>query len=73
MGSQGSSQGRWEVKGQRNIYPTQLRPFAFMKQETTSKRQHPLLPLLTARWSFCLSRQAGHFTYPFLNLPPSLP
>lgn len=45
----GGGQGRWEVRGQCNIYPAQLRPFAFMEQETASKRQRPLVSLLSAR------------------------
>lgn len=69
MGSWGSNLGRWEVRGQRNIYPAQLRPFAFMKQETTSKRQHPLLSLLSARWSSCLYR-AGRAFSPTSSSPP---
>lgn len=69
MGSWGSNLGRWEVRGQRNIYPAQLRPFAFMKQETTSKRQHPLLSLLSARPLVLLPLQGrqGFLTYLFLS------
>lgn len=76
MGSLGSSRGRWEVRGQRNIYPAQLRPFAFLKQETTSRRLHPLSPLVCSPVFLHLQGRQGSLTHPFLSSrtfhPPSL-
>lgn len=65
----GGGQGRWEVRGQRNIYPAQLRPFTFMEQETASKRHRPLVSLLSARWPSCLHGAARAFS-PSPSSPP---
>ena len=65
----GSGQGRWGVRGQRNIYPAQLRPFAFMEQETASKQHRPLVSLLSARWPSCLHGAARAFS-PSPSSPP---
>lgn len=64
----GNRQGRWEVRGQCNIYPAQWRPFTFRSRK---QLQSCNIPLLLCQQASPLSPQAGRALYQsFLNLPP---